>query len=50
MRIDKKNYNGIVLFVDRWSLYRGALVTLRWPMEQPTVVSVDWWPFYTGGL
>ena len=25
-----------VVSVDRWSLYRGALVSLRWPMEQPT--------------
>ena len=36
-----------VVFVDRWSLYRGALVSLRWPMEQPTVVSIDRWSFCT---
>ena len=39
-----------VVSVDRWSLYRGALVSPRWPMEQPTVVSVDRWSFYTSGL
>ena len=52
----KPVYNGhsrdpvLVVFVDRWSLYRGALVSLRWSMEQPTVVSVDRWSFYTSGL
>ena len=39
-----------VVFVDRWSLYRGALVSLRWPMEQPTVVTIDNWSSYTSGL
>ena len=39
-----------VVSVDRWSLYRGALVSLRWPMEQPTVVSVDRWSLYKGAL
>ena len=39
-----------VVSVDKWSLYRGALVSLSWPMEQPTVVSVDRWSFYTNGL
>ena len=29
----------LVVSVDRWSLYRGVLVSLRWPMEQPTVVT-----------
>ena len=24
---------GMVVSVDRWSLYRGALVSLRWPMH-----------------
>ena len=32
-----------VVFVDSWSLYRGALVSLRWPMKQPTMVFVDSW-------
>ena len=40
----------LVVSIDRWSLYRGALVSLRWPMEQSTVVSVDRWPFYASGL
>ena len=39
-----------VVSVDRWSLYRGALVSLRWPTEQPTVVSVDRWSLYRGAL
>ena len=30
--------------VDRWSLYRGTLVSLRWPMEQLQ------WSLYTGRL
>ena len=29
--------------VDRWSLYKGALVQLKWTMSQPTVVSADRW-------
>ena len=29
--------------VDRWSLYRGASVSLKWPMDQNTVVSIDRW-------
>ena len=33
----------MVVSVDRWSSYRGALVSLRWPMEQSTVVTVDRW-------
>ena len=40
----------MVVFVDRWSLYRGALVSLRWLMEYPTVVTIDRWPFYTSDL
>ena len=40
----------MVVSVDRWSLYRGALVSLRWPMEQPTVVSIDRWSLYRGAL
>ena len=39
-----------IAFTDRWSLYRGALISLRWPMEQPTVVSVDRWSLYRGAL
>ena len=34
-----------VVSVDRWSLYRGVLVSLRWSMDQPTVVPVDRWSF-----
>ena len=32
-----------VVSIDRWSLYRGTLVSLRWPKEQTTVVSIDRW-------
>ena len=39
-----------VVSVDRWTLYRGALVSLRWPMEQPTVVTIDRWSLYRGAL
>ena len=39
-----------VVSVDRWSLYRGVLVSLKWFMEQPTVVSVDRWSLYRGVL
>ena len=40
----------IVVSVDRQSLYRGALVSLKWPMKQPKVVAIDRWSFYTSGL
>ena len=44
----------IVVTVDRWSLYRGALVSLslRWPTVQPTalLVTVDRWSLYRGAL
>ena len=40
----------MVVSVDRWSSYRGALVSLRWPMEQPTVVTIDRWSLYRGVL
>ena len=40
----------MVVSVDRWSLYRGALVSLKWPMEQPTVVTTDKWSLYRGAL
>ena len=30
-----------VVSIDKWSLYKGTLVSLRWPMEQATVVSID---------
>ena len=39
-----------VVSVDRWSLYRGVLVSLRWSMDQSTVVSVDRWSLYRGVL
>ena len=39
----------MVVFVDRWSLYRSALESLRWSMEQPTVATIDRWSFYTRG-
>ena len=39
-----------VVSVDRWSLYRGELVSLGWLMGQPKVVSVDRWSLYRGEL
>ena len=39
-----------VVSVDRWSLYKDALVPLKWPMNQPTVVTVDRWSSYASGL
>ena len=36
--IDDSRDQVIVVSVDRWSLYGGALVQLRWTMSQPTVV------------
>ena len=35
-----------VVFADRWYLYRGAGVSLRWHMDQPTVAFVDRQLFY----
>ena len=40
----------MVLFADRWSLHRGALVSLKWPMEQTTVVTIDRWSLYRGAV
>ena len=40
----------VMASVDRWSLYRGVLVSLRWSMDQSTVVSVDRWSLYRGVL
>jgi hypothetical protein len=39
-----------VVSVDRWSLYRGAVVLLEWPMEHPTVVTIDRWSLYRGAV
>ena len=47
---DRSRYQVMVVFVDRWSLYRGTLVSLKSAVEQPTVVSIDRWSFYTSGL
>ena len=30
----------IMVSVDRWSLYGGALVQLKWTMSEPTMVSL----------
>ena len=35
-----------VVSADKWSLHRGAVVSLRWSMGQPTVVTTDRWSFY----
>ena len=40
----------MVVFVDRWSLYRGSLVSLGCPVRQLTVITVDRWSFYTSHL
>ena len=40
----------IVVSVEVLSLYRGALVQLKWTMNQPTVVSIDRWSLYASGL
>ena len=40
----------MVVFVDRWVLYRGTLVSLRWPMKPSIVVTIDRWYFFTNGL
>ena len=40
----------MLVSVDRWSLHRGALLSLEWPKEQPAVVSIDRWSFCTSGL
>ena len=40
----------IVTSVDRWSLYRGASVQLKWTMSQPTVVSTHRRSLYASGL
>ena len=42
--------HAIVVSVDRWSLYEGALVELEWTVSLPTVVSVDRWSLYEGAL
>ena len=36
--------------VDRWSLYGGALIQLKWTIRQSTEVSIDRWSFYASGL
>ena len=38
----------IVVSIDRWSLYRGVSVSLRWSTDQPTVATVDRWSLYRG--
>ena len=40
----------IVVSVDRWSMCGGALVQLKWAMNQPTMVSMDMWSSYASGL
>ena len=40
----------IMVFVDRWSLCRGAIVLFWWFLDQSTVVSIDRWSFYKSGL
>ena len=36
--------------VDRWSLYGGALIQLKWTMSQSTEVPIDRGSFYASGL
>ena len=40
----------IVVSVDRWFLCGGDLVTLKWTMNQPTVVFTGRWSLYASGL
>ena len=39
----------VVVSIEVLSLYRGALVQLKWTMNQPTVVSIDRWSLYASG-
>ena len=39
-----------VVSVDRWSLYGGASVKVKWTINQPAVVSIDRWSLYASGL
>ena len=40
----------LVVSVDRWSLYRGASVQLKWTIDQPTVASIDRWFLNASGI
>ena len=40
----------IVVAVDRWSLYGGTSVQVKWTMSQSTVVYIDRWSSYVSGL
>ena len=40
----------MTFFARLWSLDTGVLVSLRWSMGQPTVVTIDRWSLYTSGL
>ena len=39
-----------VVTIDRWTLYRGAIVLPELFTDRPTVVTIDRWSFYTSGL
>ena len=47
---DQSRDQVIVVSVDRWSMYGGALVQLKWTMSQSTVVSMDKWSIYASSL
>ena len=40
----------IVVSVDRWSLYGGTLIQLKWTIDQLTVASIDRWSLNASGL
>ena len=44
--IDHSRDQVMVVFIDRWYLYEGAVVSLRWLPEQSTVVTIERWSFY----
>ena len=39
----------MAISVDRWSLYEGALLQLKWTIGQPTAVFIDRWSLYASG-
>ena len=47
---DHSRDQAIVVSVDRWSLYRGVLVQLKWTMDQPIMISIDRWSLNVSGL
>ena len=38
---DNSREHTVVVSVDRWSLQRRVVVSMRWPTGQPTMASID---------